>query len=243
MTDTGQTAVVLTGTGGAGEAIVRTIAEAGGTVGFTYNSSREKAIQLRTDLPGDGHEIWHNDVTDAEETAEVIDDAFETFGKVDSIIYTVGVISPSAVGEVASETWQKHLDTNVTGAFNVLQAATPHLKKQADGAFVALSASEGILRNDELSAYDASKQGLEALVREAARELGPHGVRANVVAPGFIHDTDAISEERREELLEQLPYNRITRPQDVADAALYLCSGDAATITGVVLPADSGLAL
>jgi 3-oxoacyl-[acyl-carrier protein] reductase len=243
MTDYGQTSLVLTGTGGAGEAVVRTVADAGGTVGFTYNSSEEKAKQLLTDLPGDGHEVWQNDVTNAEETAAVVDDAFETLGEIDSIIYTVGVISPSAVEESDPETWQKHLDTNVTGAFNVLKAATPHLKEQEDGAFVALSASEGILRNDELSAYDASKQGLEALVQEAARELGPHGVRANVVAPGFIRDVDAISEEHREELLEQLPYNRVTRPEDIADVALYLCSDDAATITGVVLPADSGLAL
>ncbi len=243
MTDYGQTSLVLTGTGGAGEAVVRTVADAGGTVGFTYNSSEEKAKKLLTDLPGDGHEVWHNDVTNAEETAAVVDDAFETLGGIDSIIYTVGVISPSAVEEFDPETWQNHLDTNVTGAFNVLKAATPHLKKQKDGAFVALSASEGILRDDELSAYDASKQGLEALVQEAARELGPYGVRANVVAPGYIRDADTISEEHREELLEQLAYKRVTRPQDVADVVLYLCSDAAATITGVVLPADSGLAL
>jgi 3-oxoacyl-[acyl-carrier protein] reductase len=243
MSDTNTTALVLTGTAGSGAAVVRTVAEAGGTVGFTYNSSEEAAEELLADLPGDGHEAWQCDVTDADATAGVIDEAFETLGGVDSMVYTVGVISSSTVDDTDPETWQNHLDANVTGAFNVLQAATPHLKEQDDGAFVALSASEGILRNDELSAYDASKQGLEALVQEAARELGPHGVRANVVAPGFIRDVDAISDEHRDELLEQLPYKRVTRPQDVADAALYLCSDDAATITGVVLPADSGLAL
>jgi len=243
MVDADQTAFVLTGTADSGEAVVRTVAEAGGTVGFTYNSSEEEAEDLLDDLPGEGHEAWQCDVTDADEAADIVDEAFEVLDGIDSIVYTVGVISSAAVGEVDTDTWQDHLDANVTGAFNVLQAATPHLKDQGDGAFVALSASEGIIRNAELSAYDASKQGLEALVQEAARELGPHGVRANVVAPGFIRDVDAISEDHREELLEQLPYKRVTRPQDIADVALYLCSEDAATITGVVLPADSGLAL
>lgn len=243
MSDTDTTALVLSGTADSGEAVVRTVAEAGGTVGFTYNSSEDEAEQLLADLPGDGHEAWQCDVTDADETAATVDEAFETLGGIDSLVYTVGVISSSAVEAFDPETWQNHLDANVTGAFNVLQAATPHLKEQGDGAFVALSASEGILRNAELSAYDASKQGLEALVQEAARELGPHGIRANVVAPGFIRDVEALSEADREELLEQLPYKRVTRPQDIADVALYLCSDDAATITGVVLPADSGLAL
>lgn len=243
MSDTDTTALVLSGTADSGEAVVRTVAEAGGTVGFTYNSSEDEAEQLLADLPGDGHEAWQCDVTDADATAGVVDEAFETLGGIDSLVYTVGVISSSAVEAFDPETWQNHLDANVTGAFNVLQAATPHLKEQGDGAFVALSASEGILRNAELSAYDASKQGLEALVQEAARELGPHGIRANVVAPGFIRDVEALSEADRQDLLDQLPYKRVTRPQDVADVALYLCSEDAATITGVVLPADSGLAL
>jgi 3-oxoacyl-[acyl-carrier protein] reductase len=100
-----------------------------------------------------------------------------------------------------------------------------------------------VLRSDQLAAYDASKRGLEALVEETARDLGPHGVRANVVAPGFIRDADALSEEQRADLLEQVPYKRITTPEDVADACLYLCSDDAAVVTGAVLPVDSGLAL
>ncbi|MFB6297294.1 MAG: SDR family NAD(P)-dependent oxidoreductase [Salinirussus sp.] len=242
-TDTDRTAFVLTGTAGSGEAVVRTVAEAGGTVGFTYNDSSEQAEELLADLPGEGHEAWQCDVTEAGATADVVDEAFETLGAIDALVYTVGVISSATVGEVDPEAWANHLDANVTGAVNVLRAATPHLEEQGDGAVVALSASDGIIRNDGLSAYDASKKGLEALVQEAARELGPHGVRANVVAPGFIRDPDAISGEQREELLEQLPYKRVTRPQDVADVALYLCSDDAATVTGAVVPADSGLAL
>jgi 3-oxoacyl-[acyl-carrier protein] reductase len=237
------TALVVSGTSDSGEAVVRTVAEAGGTVGFTYHAADAEAESLLADLPGEDHAAWQCDVTDADATAAVVDEAFDHLGPVDAIVYTVGVISRATVADTDLDTWQDHLDANVTGAFHVLRAATPHLTAQGHGAVVALSASAGIVRDDELAAYDASKQGLEALVQEAARELGPHGVRANVVAPGFIRDPDAISADHRQDLLDQLPYERVTRPQDVADVALFLCSDRAATVTGAVLPADSGLSL
>jgi 3-oxoacyl-[acyl-carrier protein] reductase len=242
MVSSDTTALVVSGTANSGRAVARKVADAGGTVGFTYNSAESEAEALLDEL-GDGHEMWQCDVGDADETAAVVDEAFETLGHVDAIVFTVGVISRATVGELDPETWGNHLDANVTGAYNLIHAAAPELEAQGDGAIVALSASPGVLRSDQLAAYDASKRGLEALVEETARDLGPHGVRANVVAPGFIRDADALSEEQRADLLEQVPYKRITTPEDVADACLYLCSDDAAVVTGAVLPVDSGLAL
>jgi 3-oxoacyl-[acyl-carrier protein] reductase len=243
MTSEDQTVLVISGSADSGTAVVRTVAEAGGTVGFTYNSDTETADGLRDEIPGDDHEVWQCDVTDENAAADVIDEAFETLGHIDGLVYNVGVISRSTVAEMATEDWHRHMDTNVTGAFNVLTAAASHFEEQGDGAIVALSASDGIIRNDSLAAYDASKQGLVALVQELARELGPAGVRANVVAPGFIRDPDALDEDQRQDLLDQQPYKQLTTPQAIADACLFLCSDDARTITGTVLPVDSGLSL
>jgi 3-oxoacyl-[acyl-carrier protein] reductase len=237
------TALVVSGTANSGAALVRTVADAGGTVGFTYNASSDAAEDLLDDVGRDEHEAWQCDVTDAEETAGVVDAAVDALGEIDAIVFTVGVISRAAVDDLDPDDWQSHLDANVTGAANLLSAAAPHLKTQGHGAVAALSASDGILRSEDLAAYDASKRGLEALVREAARELGPHGVRANVVAPGFIRDPEALSADDRADLLDQQPLQRLTTPQDVANACLTLCSDDAATVTGAVLPVDSGLAL
>jgi NAD(P)-dependent dehydrogenase (short-subunit alcohol dehydrogenase family) len=237
------TALVVSGTADSGRALVRTVADAGGTVGFTFNASSDTADELLGDLPGDGHEAWQCDVTDPEATSEMVDDAVDALGTIDAVVFTVGVISRSSITETAPPDWQDHLDANVTGAYNLLSAVGPHLEEQGDGAFVAVSASQGILNSPNLAAYDASKKGLESLVQEAARELGPAGVRANVVAPGFIRDPDALSEDQKRDLLDQQPYERLTTPQDVANACLYLCSADAATVTGAVLPVDSGLAL
>lgn len=236
------TVLVVSGTADSGRALVRKVADAGGTVGFTYNNSEDAAEELLDDVDGD-IEAWQCDVTDADEAEAMVDDAFDALGEIDAIVFTVGVISRSAVDEMDPTDWQDHLDANVTGAFNLVRAASPHLQEQGDGAMAFLSASEGILRSDSLSAYDASKQGLEALVKETARELGPHGVRANVVAPGFIRDPDALSEEDRQDLLDQQPVKQLTTPEAIADACLFLCSDDARTISGAVLPVDSGLAL
>lgn len=239
----GDTVLVLSGTADSGEATVRKVDELDGTVGFTYNSSGEQADALLEDLDGDDHQSWQCDVTDRDDVAAFVEAAFDAFGSVDAVVYTAGVIDRAPLTEMDPETWQNHLDANVTGAFNVLQAVGPRFEDQGEGAFVALAASEGILRSTDLAAYDASKQGLVALVQEAARELGPNGVRANVVSPGFIRDPDALSEDAKQDLLDQQPYKELTTPEAIANAALFLCSEDAATITGAVVPVDSGLAL
>lgn len=242
MTSSDTTALIVSGSANSGRAAARKVADAGGTVGFTYNSREEEAQSLLDEL-GDGHEMWQCDVTDADETAETVRDAFDTLGQIDTIIYTVGVISRATVDELDPETWENHMNANVTGAYNLIHAAAPRLKEQGGGALVALSASDGVIRSNSLAAYDTSKRGLEALIQEAARDLGEHGVRANVVAPGFIRNPESLSDEQREDLLEQVPYKHITTPEDIADACLYLCSDEAAVITGAVLPVDSGLAL
>lgn len=243
MGRTNQNVLVVSGTANSGEAVVRTVADDGGNVVFSYASSEEHAEQLIGDIPGENHEAVECDVADADAVDELVDVAVDTFGEIDALVFTVGVISRAPIEDTDLETWQNHLDANVTGAFNVINALAPVFREQGHGAIVALAASEGILRSEDLSAYDASKQGLVALVQEAARELGPHGVRANVVSPGFIRDPDELSAEQRQDLLDDQPYKRITSPDDIADACLYLCSEEAATITGAVVPVDSGLAL
>lgn len=238
-----RTVLVVSGTANSGQAVVRTVANRGGTVGFTYRSNESTADALLDELDGDDHRAWQTDVTDLEDVRSFVEAAFDEFGTVDAVVYTVGVIEGASIIETDPETWQDHLDANVTGAFNVLHEAGSHLAAQGHGSFVALAASDGIVRNANLSAYDASKQALISLVQEAARELGASGVRANVVSPGFIRDPDALDEESKRELLDQQPYEQVTTPEAVADAALFLCSEDARTVTGAVLPVDSGLAL
>ena len=242
MVQENTTTLVVSGTADSGQAVVRKVANAGGTVGFSYNASEDAAQELLAEVDGD-HEAWQCDVTDADDVASMVDSAFDALGEIDAVVFNVGVISRSSVAKMDPADWHDHLDANVTGAFNLVRAVAPHLEEQGHGAIAALSASDGVIRSDSLAAYDASKRGLEALIQETARELGPAGVRANVVAPGFIRDPDAVSEDHRQDLLDQQPMNRLTTPEAIADACLFLCSDDARTITGTVVPVDSGLAL
>ncbi len=235
--------MIVSGTSGSGSALAKTVADAGGTVGFTYNGAAEKADELLESLDGDDHRAWQCDVTNPEDVETMVSEAFDTLGHIDGLVYTVGVIGRSPIAETDIEDWQHHLDVNVTGAFNVIKAATPGFKEQNDGSIVAVSACDGIMQSSNLAAYDTSKQGLIALVEEAARELGPDGIRANVVSPGFIRDPEALSADAKQELLDQQSYKQLTTPQDIANACLFFCSEQAATTTGAVLPVDSGLSL
>lgn len=238
-----KTVLVAGGTSRVGRVVAERVAEGGGTVGFTYQSSKRQARRLREELPGDGHHCWECEVTDSDEVDRTVAEAFETFDGVDAVVYTIGFIAFESVGESAVDTWRALVEVNATGAFNVVEAVAPRFRSSGGGSLVAVSASQGILREGGLAGYDASKRALEAYIKETARELGPAGVRANVVAPGYIRDPDELSEAHRTELLATQAIQRVTTAADVADACLFLCSDRAEAITGTVLPVDGGSAV
>ena len=237
-----QTTLVISGTANSGAATVRRAARRGDRVVFTYRSSEDRAQALLDEHDDADVSARQCDVTDAAETTEVVQSVFEE-GPVDALVYTAGIIARSPIAEVDDESWDAHVAVNLTGAFNVLRAAAPRFEEQGSGAIVALSASDAIQRNPDLSAYNATKTGLNALVQEVARELAPSGVRANVVAPGPIRDPSALSEADRRDLEERMPIGRICTPDDVALLALFLCSDEASLVTGAVVPIDGGMGL
>lgn len=243
MSHTTETIIVVSGTANTGDAIARMAAERGATVAFTYNTDESAAESLLEELDGEGHIARQCDVTDADAVSTVMAAFVDELGSVDALYYTAGIIARAAIEDTTQETWNDHLDVNLSGAFNVLAALVPQFKEQGHGSVVAISASDAIQRNPSLSAYNASKSGLDALVREAARELAPSGVRANVVAPGPIRIEEALSEDGRRDLIERTPLSRICTPEDVARISLFLGSTDAASITGAVVPIDGGIGL
>lgn len=235
--------LVVSGTANSGAAIARAAAEQGASVAFTYNNAEDEADALLAELEGMNHGAWQCDVTDVDDVSETVSAVIEEYGEIDALYYTAGVIARSLIEDTDEDMWANHVDVNLTGAFNILNALVPQLKKQGHGSIVAISASDAIQRNPELSAYNASKTGLNALVREAARELAPNGVRANIVAPGPIRIEEDLSEEARSDLIEKTPLSRICTPADIAAVSLFLTSEEAASITGAVVPVDGGIGL
>lgn len=243
MVSEDDTILVVSGTANSGAAIARAAAEQGANVAFTYNSAEDKADTLLTELEGSGHGSWQCDVTDPDNVSETVSAVVDEYGEINALYYTAGVIARAPIEETDDATWANHVDVNLTGAFNVLNQLIPQLKEQGHGSIVAISASDAIQRNPELSAYNASKTGLNALILEAARELAPSGVRANVVAAGPIRIAEDLSGEAREDLIEKTPLSRICTPEDIAAASLFLSSESAASITGAVVPVDGGIGL
>lgn len=237
-----QSVLLVSGTARSARVMARTVADSGGRVAFTYHEDDEKAGALLEELDGDGHRMWQCDVTDADRVEAVVNEAFDD-RHVDSLIYTVGVFTDTPIdgGAVADWTWE--LEANATGAFHVIGAAAPHLKAQGEGSILALSASAGMLRGPEYAGFDASKVALEALVMEAARELGPHGIKANVVAPGYIRTPDELTDEEIEAFHAQTALDRICRDEDVANMALFVCSDYAPQVSGAVIPVDGGMSI
>ena len=166
-------------------------------------------------------------------------------GPFDAVVYAAGLARVAPLPEITPRGWDLLLDVNLTGAFNVLQAVAPHI---ADGgSFVMISSIDSALPVSGLAHYCASKAGVEALVRSAALELGPRGIRCNVVAPGVVRtplmEPFLDRPEVADAFTSRTPLGRLGAPDDVADVVTFLVSPAARWITGARIPVDGGMSL
>jgi 3-oxoacyl-[acyl-carrier protein] reductase len=185
------------------------------------------------------------DVTD---TASV-DAAFTAVeaqnGPVEILVANAGITQDTLLLRMSEDDWTTVLDTNLTGAFRVAKRATRSMLRARKGRLVFVSSVVGLSGSAGQANYAASKAGLVGLARSLARELGSRSITANVVAPGFV-DTDmtaALGEERRAEIVGQVPLGRYASPGEVANVVRFLASDDAGYITGAVIPVDGGLGM
>ena len=146
---------------------------------------------------------------------------------------------------MTDEDWRATLETNLSGCFYTCRAASRGMMRRRSGSIVNLSSIVGLRGNWGQTNYAASKAGIIGFTKSLARELGSRGVRANVVAPGYVKTrlTDAIPDEARASMLSNTPLGRLGEPEDVAAAVRFLCSDEAAFITGEVLVVDGGLGM
>jgi 3-oxoacyl-[acyl-carrier protein] reductase len=185
------------------------------------------------------------DVRDPDAVAAAVATAVERHGELGAVVYAAGTARVTPILEIEPAEWELVLGVNLSGAFNVLRAAAPHIPE--GGSFTAISSIDSAAPVPGLAHYCASKAGVEALVRSAALELGPRGVRANAVLPGLVRTPlmepllarPGVSEAFRA----QTPLGRIAEGAEVADVVTFLASPAARWITGAALPVDGGMAL
>jgi 3-oxoacyl-[acyl-carrier protein] reductase len=234
----GKTALVTGGSRGIGAAIVRELAGAGAAVVVGYRSGAEEANALATEV---GARAVQADVSAPEEAARLVEDA----GDVDILVNNAGVTRDGLLARMADEDWRAVIETNLSSVFYTCRAVTRPMMKKRAGTIVNVSSIVGLHGNWGQTNYAASKAGIIGFTKSLARELGSRGVRANVVAPGYIETrlTEVIPDEAKELMLRNTPLGRFGEPLDVARAVRFLCSDEASFITGEVLLVDGGLGM
>jgi len=239
--------VVTGGSKGIGRAIVELFARQGGRVYYFSRSEAEDATALaKAAGEGGGSAKWIRcDVADEAQAQAAVEAVIAEAGAIDALVNNAGVTRDNLALRMSLEEWETVLKTNLTSAFLVSKAAARHMIKKRSGSIVNMSSVVGIMGNGGQTNYAASKAGLIGFTKSLARELSSRGVRVNAIAPGFIGTTmtDKIPEEARTKLVASIPLGRIGRPEDIAQAALFLCSDLSSYVTGEILKVDGGMGM
>ncbi len=240
----GKTVLVTGGTRGIGRAIVDAAAAAGANVAFTYRSSSDTADALVAELGEDRALGIRADAASADDAGAAVQAVLDTWGSIDGLVVNAGITRDGLMIRMDAEAWQAVIDTNLTGAFHVAKAAYRPMMKQRAGSIVTISSVVGVMGNAGQANYAASKAGLIGFTKSLARELAGRGVRANVIAPGYV-ETDMTADlgPAAEKLMGQIPLARLGQPNDIAAAVLFLLSDAASYVTGQVLCVDGGMAM
>jgi 3-oxoacyl-[acyl-carrier protein] reductase len=234
----GKTALVTGGSRGIGAAIARELATAGATVVVGYRSGQEEAEAVAGEIGG-----WaiQADVANPEDAKRLVEEA----GELDILVNNAGTTRDGVLARMTDDDWRTVIETNLSSVFYTCRAVSRGMMKRRAGSIVNLSSIVGIHGNWGQTNYAASKAGIVGFTKSLAQELGSRGVRANVIAPGYIKTalTDVIPEEAKEQMLSLTPLGRLGDPEDVAGAVRFLCSDAAAFITGEVLVVGGGLGM
>jgi 3-oxoacyl-[acyl-carrier protein] reductase len=234
----GKSALVTGGSRGIGRAIALELASAGASVVVGYRSGGEEAEAVAKEAGGRAVQA---DVSDPEAAAKLVEDA----GELDILVNNAGLTRDGLLARMSDDDWRTVIETNLSSVFYTCRAVTRPMMKKRSGAIVNISSVVGVHGNWGQTNYGASKAGIIGFTKSLARELGSRNVRANVVAPGYVKTalTDVLPEEAREAMLGATPLGRLGEPEDVAGAVRFLCSDEAAFITGEVLLVDGGMGM
>lgn len=235
----GKTALVTGATRGIGRAIAVKFAEQGANIAFTYRQINNNAEELIKEIESMGVKCkgYAADAADFTATDTIVKEITADFGRIDILVNNAGITKDGLILRMSEEQWDAVITTNLKSAFNFTRAVVPVMAKQRAGSIINMSSVVGENGNAGQCNYSASKAGLIGLAKSIAKEMGPRGIRANCIAPGFIVTdmTSAISEEMRAEWAKTIPLRRAGTPEDVANVALFLASDMSSYVSGQVI--------
>jgi 3-oxoacyl-[acyl-carrier protein] reductase len=243
---TGKVALVTGASRGIGRAIAVTLAKGGAAVALNYagnEAAAAEALALVTQAGAPKAKLLKFDVADPAACAAAVEAVVAELGGLHVLVNNAGIALDQLVMRIKDEDWNRQLQVNLTGAFNLIRAATRPMMKQRGGAIVNLTSVVGEMGNAGQAAYAATKAGLVGLTKSVARELASRNVRVNAVAPGYI-DTDmtaGLPEAAKAKMRELIPLARLGAAQDVANAVAFLASDAASYVTGETLRVNGGM--
>lgn len=231
---------LVTGAGrGIGKAIALRYAEAGADVAFTDLAINEAVEETVKELEAMGvkAKAYASNAANFDETHDVVKQVVEDFGRIDVLVNNAGITKDGLMMRMSESQWDNVINVNLKSAFNFIHAVTPIMAKQRSGSIINMSSVVGVSGNTGQCNYSASKAGMIGLAKSIAKEMGPRGIRANCIAPGFIitEMTNQLSQEIKDQWAAQIPLRRGGTPEDVANVALFLASDLSSYVSGQVI--------
>ncbi len=241
----GKKIFVSGGSRGIGAAIVKSLAERGASVAFTYSSKEDSAKAIFESLPGSGHMMIQMNLAEETSVSAAVEKVLTHFGEIDGVVNNAGITRDQLLLRMKTEDFDAVIQTNLRGTFLVTKAFLKPLVKARKGSIVNVTSVIGQTGNAGQANYAASKAGTEAFSKSTALEVASRGIRVNCVAPGFIKTemTDVLTDDQKKSVLSKIPLARIAEPEEVASAVAFLLSDESRYITGHTLSVNGGMYL
>jgi len=242
---TDKTAVITGGGRGIGKAVALELARQGADIALIYAGNKEAAEQTSLEINTTGRlcRIYQCDVSSFEGTKETIAQIMQDFKKVDILVNNAGITKDGLMLTMTEENFDKVLDTNLKGAFNMIRHLYSQFMKNRSGRIINITSVSGMNGNAGQTNYSSAKAGMIGLTKSVAKELASRNVTCNAIAPGFVKTdmTNALNEKVLEKALENIPLKRMGEPEDIAKMAAFLAGDGGSYITGEVIKIDGGL--
>lgn len=243
----GKTALVTGAARGIGKAIALKFAQEGANIAFTDLVIDEAGGGLATEREiaalGVKAKGYSSNAADFAQSEEVVKMVKEEFGSVDILVNNAGITKDGLMLRMTEAQWDAVIGVNLKSAFNFIHACVPVMMRQRGGSIINMASVVGVHGNAGQANYAASKAGMIALAKSVAQEMGPKGIRANAIAPGFIDTamTQQLTDDIRNEWISKIPLRRGGQVEDIANTALYLASDLSSYVTGQVIQVDGGM--
>ncbi len=253
MSSSSKRAIVTGGTRGIGRAIVKELVEneysgiKRSDIAFIYNSSDKNAEELIEEVKPFGVQIfaYKTDVSSFDDAQKTVNDVVSKLGGVDILINNAGITRDNLLLRMNEKDFDDVINANLKSVFNYTKAVIKPMISQRYGRIVNITSVVALIGNPGQSNYVASKAGVIGFTKSMARELASRGITVNAVAPGFIKTdmTDKLTDDQKQKIAQNIPLGKLGTPEDVAKVVAFLCSDNAAYITGQVIAVDGGLTM